>query len=173
MQTIRARHTFGFHALCATALTAAVLAMSAPAHAAANPDVPLTIISKEGNVLLKMTESEIVAASKTSFKATTPWEKGEKVTYRGVLFRDLLKKAGVKSPAVLKVTALNGFVVDFPVEDAEKYDVILTTFMNNVRITPRNKGPLFIMYPMDDVPALKTGIYFNRSAWQIDKIYVK
>lgn len=171
--TTRSLTMTSFKALTAMTMLAATAMLAQPAHAAANPDVPLTIVGKDGKVLLKMTESEVVAASTKSFQATTPWEKGEKVTYRGVLFRDVLKKAGVKSPAMLKITALNGFVVDFPVEDAEKYDVILTTFMNNVRITPRNKGPLFIMYPMDDVPALKTGIYFNRSAWQIDKIYVK
>jgi hypothetical protein len=47
------------------------------------------------------------------------------------------------------------------------------TRQNGELMTLRNKGPLFVIYPFDEVPALKSEVYFNRSVWQIKSIQVE
>ena len=37
----------------------------------------------------------------------------------------------------------------------------------------RDKGPLFIIYPFDANPELKSQTYYSRSVWQVAKIVVK
>ena len=32
------------------------------------------------------------------------------------------------------------------------------------------KGPLFVMYPFDTQPALRTAVYFSRCIWQLKSI---
>jgi hypothetical protein len=36
----------------------------------------------------------------------------------------------------------------------------------------REKGPLFVMYPFDEQPALRTSVYFGRCIWQLKAIEV-
>ena len=37
----------------------------------------------------------------------------------------------------------------------------------------RDKGPLFIVYPFDSDPALKSRTFYGRSVWQVAKLVVK
>ncbi|WVT76298.1 hypothetical protein QM996_29310 (plasmid) [Sinorhizobium chiapasense] len=36
-----------------------------------------------------------------------------------------------------------------------------------------DKGPLFVIYPFDDKPELKSEIYFSRSVWQVRTITIE
>ena len=37
----------------------------------------------------------------------------------------------------------------------------------------RDKGPLFIVFPFDENPALRSELYYGRSAWQVKSITVE
>jgi hypothetical protein len=37
----------------------------------------------------------------------------------------------------------------------------------------RDKGPLFIIYPFDSKPELKSQTFYGRAVWQVAKIVVK
>jgi hypothetical protein len=37
----------------------------------------------------------------------------------------------------------------------------------------RDKGPLFIVYPYDSKPELKSQTYYGRSAWQLAKLIIE
>lgn len=126
----------------------------------------------KGNVLLTMEEAAVLSLPTKTFSTETPWHSG-KHTFKGPLLRDVLNKAKVAKSATLEVRALNDFVTDVPVQDAYDYDVILTTHIDGKRITKRDKGPLFIMYPLSERKELNTGKFYNRSAWQIKQIIVK
>ncbi|MFC6670829.1 hypothetical protein [Marinobacterium aestuariivivens] len=45
--------------------------------------------------------------------------------------------------------------------------------MNTEYMRIRDKGPLFLVYPFDSDPALRTEVIQNRSVWQIKHILVK
>jgi hypothetical protein len=51
--------------------------------------------------------------------------------------------------------------------------VILAIKRNGEYMSVRDKGPLFVIYPYDSSPDLKSQTYYARSAWQVAKIDVR
>lgn len=91
--------------------------------------------------------------------------------FTGPLLRDVLSAVGAKGKTVTAYT-LNDYKTEIPLEDAYKYDVILARLMNGKPMAVRDKGPLFVVYPFDAVPALQTQVYYNRSAWQLAHLHI-
>ncbi|HNU09788.1 MAG TPA: molybdopterin-dependent oxidoreductase [Rubrivivax sp.] len=106
----------------------------------------------------------------TSFTTATPWFSKPR-QFTGPLLRDVLRAAGAHG-SMLHARALNDYVVDIPLEDAQRYDVILARLMDREPMPVRNRGPLFVIYPFDSLPELRSPVYFNRSAWQLRSIEV-
>lgn len=100
----------------------------------------------------------------------TPWYDGAK-TFEGPLGSALLDAVGATG-TTLKVTALNDYVTEIPVADFREHPVILATKLDGEPMSVRDKGPIFVIYPFDDEPALNNETYFGRSAWQVKSIEV-
>jgi hypothetical protein len=92
-------------------------------------------------------------------------------TFVGPLLRDVLGAVGAKGKTVTAY-ALNDYYTEIPFDDAFKYDVILAHLMNGKPMAVRDKGPLFVVYPFDAVPELQTQVYYNRSAWQVNRLKI-
>ena len=103
--------------------------------------------------------------------ASTPWYK-ESVEFSGPLLRDVLQASGVPAQAQgnLRCTALNDYRVELPLEDARRYDVVVAHRLNGKPMSVREKGPLFVIYPFDEQPELRTTTYYNRCIWQLKAI---
>jgi hypothetical protein len=106
-----------------------------------------------------------------SFTTGTPWFK-QPVKFTGPLLRDVLAAAGA-SGETLTASALNDYKTDIPVKDVLDHNVIIARLMDDKPMPVREKGPLFIIYPYDDNPELRSKTYFSRSAWQLKAIEVK
>ena len=91
---------------------------------------------------------------------STDWTDGEKL-FRGVLLRDLLAAVGAGGH-VVKARGRNEYFVDIPMEDAKRYDVLVATHMDGEALQPRNKGPLWLIYPRDDHRELRDPLYNSR-----------
>ena len=105
-----------------------------------------------------------------TLRTATVWTDGVK-TFEGPLMRDVLAAAGARGSEV-KATALNDYVIDIPIADFERYDVLLALRMDGHELQPRDKGPLWIVYPRDAFPALQDGRYDNRWVWQLRRLQV-
>lgn len=103
--------------------------------------------------------------------AETPWTEGQSV-FSGPLLRDVLDLAGSRGDNLF-LTAINDYQVDVPVSDALTYDVILAMSLNGEPLTIRTRGPLWLIYPWDDVDGLRSETYYARSIWQLKTIEVK
>ncbi|MFN4235935.1 MAG: molybdopterin-dependent oxidoreductase [Vogesella sp.] len=101
----------------------------------------------------------------------TPWYK-EAQTFEGPLFRDVMKQVGMKGKK-LYVVALNDYAAEIPLSDIEKYDVVLARKINGKVLSVRDKGPLFIIYPFDKKPELRTKEIYSRCVWQVNRIRVE
>jgi len=88
------------------------------------------------------------------------------------LLRDVLKAAGAQGRQLMAF-ALNDYKTSIPVEDAHRYDVIVARLLNGQSMSVREKGPLFIIYPFDDLPELRTETHYGRSAWQLKTLQVE
>jgi hypothetical protein len=100
----------------------------------------------------------------------TPWTTGV-TRFEGPLLRAVLEEVGAHGK-MLRVTALNDYSAEVPVEDAMNFDTILAMTMNGAPMSIRDKGPIFMIYPFDTNPELYNEKYFSRSVWQIKAIEV-
>jgi hypothetical protein len=106
-----------------------------------------------------------------SFTTSTPWYK-EPVAFEGVPLAKLMQAVGAKGERLVAV-ALNDYSAELPMEDVAKYNVILALKRNGEYMPVRDKGPLFIVYPFDADPELKSQKFYSRSVWQVSRIEVK
>ena len=105
-----------------------------------------------------------------SFSVHTPWyDRARK--FSGPLLRDLLAAVGSVGPQ-LRAVALNDYRVAIPADDAQRFDVLLATQLDDQPMAVRDKGPLFIIYPFDSHATLRNPVYYSRCAWQLKAIEV-
>lgn len=105
-----------------------------------------------------------------SFVTGTPWYTQPR-KFTGPLLRDVLAAAGAQG-TTLRAVALNDYRVDLPFDDVQRFGVVLARLLDDRPMTVRDKGPLFIIYPFDTDPSLRSTVYFSRSAWQLRSIEV-
>jgi hypothetical protein len=100
----------------------------------------------------------------------TPWYAGPR-EFSGPLLREVLQIAGVPPQAQrARLVALNDYRVEMPLEDARGHDVIVARLLDGKAMSVREKGPLFVMYPFDREPALRSTLYYSRCVWQLRTI---
>jgi hypothetical protein len=102
---------------------------------------------------------------------STPWSKGS-IVFEGVLLERLMQVVGASGSSVVAI-ALNDYTTEIPREDFSKFNPILALKRNNNYMSVRDRGPLFIIYPFDNKPELKSQLYYGRSVWQVFKLVVK
>lgn len=164
-------------------LPGAVLALAL--HGAAVQTRAATLPAPQGRVILKLSGAvtepnagdrveldlaTLEAVGTAKFETSTAWTDG-RPSFEGVLLRDLLKATGAKGQTVTAV-ALNDYKVTIPVSDLEKYPVMLAYKMNGELLKIRDKGPLWIVYPQDDYPELKTKAVQSKWVWQVKELRV-
>lgn len=106
-----------------------------------------------------------------TFTTMTPWDK-KPIEFTGPLLRDVLGAAKAQG-SVIKAAALNDYQTTIPVEDAQKFDVVVAHKMNGANIPIKTKGPLFIVYPFDKKTELRSTVYYERSAWQLKSMAIE
>lgn len=108
----------------------------------------------------------------TTFSTTLPGMDDEKHTVSGPLLRDLLRDANIEASTVMAV-AIDLYEVNVPTADFVDFDVIAATELDGKKLTVRDKGPAWIVYPRSDKSELDTAIYETRSVWQLKALIVE
>lgn len=121
-------------------------------------------VTNQGKALV-LDRAAFEALPMTTVKTETPWTEGM-VTFEGVPLKSLLELAGATGKQVHAV-ALNDYAVDVPVEDAANPQVIVAYRMNGETMRVRDKGPLWLIYPLSDEPALRNEAVHSKMIWQI------
>lgn len=111
------------------------------------------------------------ALPQREFSTRTPWF-SEARRFTGPLLRDVLAAAGAQGRTAVLI-ALNDYRVEMPLEDAERYDVLVARLLDGRPMAVRDKGPLFVIYPFDARAELRSTVYHARSAWQLRTIDVR
>jgi hypothetical protein len=110
------------------------------------------------------------ALGTSSFTTMTPWH-DEPAIFEGVLMSRLMQ-AVAASGTLLTVRALNDYTTEIPISDFHEHAPIMAMRRNGAYMPPRDKGPLFIVYPFDSDPALQNRRYYSRSAWQVCQLVI-
>lgn len=159
------------------ALFLAGLALSAPLLALEAPTTrPILTVSgkigvKNAGDTAQFDMQMIAALPQHSFTTSTPWY-DKPVKFTGPLLSDLL--AAVKaSGSSLSAVAINDYKINIPLNDVQKYKVIVARLLDDKPMAVRDKGPLFVVYPFDSASELRTSTYYERSIWQLKALDVR
>ncbi|MCA0138654.1 molybdopterin-dependent oxidoreductase [Pseudosulfitobacter pseudonitzschiae] len=129
-------------------------------------------ISKTNRGNLAVFDDDMLGAlPRIHLETTTVVTDGVK-RFDGFLMRDLLAYVGADGGTVTAI-ALNDYVIDIPMEDFSRFDVLVATSMDGTRLLPSDKGPLWIVYPRDDHQELQDIRYDYRWVWQLIELDVR
>ena len=153
----------------AALLLAAPLAAARPA---ASSDAILTAsASQPAAVTVDLDRAALEQMSHHTIATITPWTGGVS-SYEGVLLHDLLHRLGV-SGTTIKLTALNDYAITIPAADFDKYDVVLAYARDGQAMPVRDKGPLWVVYPLDGHPELNNEDTHSKMIWQVRRLEVE
>jgi len=151
------------------ALPAAAESLPAPVG-----DVVLTVTGKIGATTeegaAKFDLDSLAALGSETIQTSTIWTDG-KVEFRGVPLTVFLSKLKAEG-SILRIWALNDYTVDVPFADAVEDGPMLAYEANGARLSVRDKGPIWLVYPFDSNPAYQTEVIYARSIWQIERMEV-
>ncbi len=144
----------------------AMMATEAPARQVDDKTV-LSVVTPAGSRHYTLAELEAAGLKKVTTRTFWPADDG---SYQGPLLADVLKLAGLDGAAAVRVSARDGFSQVIPRADWTRWPILLATRRDNQPLSPRNKGPLRIIYPRDQDPVLEDTIYRLRWVWLVNSI---
>jgi hypothetical protein len=103
-----------------------------------------------------------------TIRTSTPWTEGP-ADFEGVLLEDVFKAVAATGQSI-KAAALNDYIANVDVTTVVSAGAILAYRINGEEISLREKGPLWIMFPFDADPALKSETIYSQSVWQLRKM---
>ena len=134
------------------------------------PAAAQTVLTvSNGADLVEYDLAALEALPQTEYATENAFIDGESV-FAGPLLRDVLAASDLLDDETVIMHAINDYEISFPVSDAIDFDVIIATHMDGDLMPRREKGPLWIMYPISDHPVLEDSIYKGRIIWQLDEI---
>ncbi|AUH53022.1 oxidoreductase [Chromobacterium sp. ATCC 53434] len=149
---------------------------SGPAQAQADP-VLLTVSGEISHYtdparkLYQFRESELQALPQHTNVTATTWTL--RSAFSGPLMRDILQKVGARGPRV-KFRALNDYAYTLDAAELRQYPVILARSQNGKKMDIANRGPLWLMYPLEDMPPnLRGPLLDAKLVWQVDRIEIQ
>jgi hypothetical protein len=113
----------------------------------------------------------IEALGTESLSTTTSWTNGVQ-EFTGVPLRRIMSAVGAHGKTV-EAIALNDYTYDIEIEDFSRFPVILATKLNGKTLKVRDKGPLWIVYPLDDFTKSERILIERRMVWQLLQLIVK
>ncbi len=160
-----------FSAICALIFHAILL--GTPLSAQDEPVLLTVEISNPGGSEPRTkayTRPDLMELPQRSFTTSTNWTSGTP-TFSGVALADLLMDLDVTS-GEMELIAINDYSVFLNVDDPLNIGAILALLMDGETMTPRDKGPIWLVYDYDSDAAYRTETVYSRSIWQLDRIVI-
>lgn len=136
-----------------------------------------TILTVSGNIGNTNTNGEaqfdrqmLEQLPQTKITTHTPWTEGLHV-YEGVLLNTLLEKVNA-SGHKLVAKALNDYHTEIDLESLRDYPILLAIKADGDFMRVRDKGPIWIIYPLSDYSELDTIRHYENMIWQLSSLEV-
>lgn len=110
------------------------------------------------------------ALPQVEVRTLTPWT-DQQDSYRGPRLSVLIDSLQARGDW-LQATALNDYATRFNLQAAREYPVILATHRNGQPMSVRDKGPIWIIYPLSDFPTLRQEQHHQAMIWQLKTLHV-
>lgn len=163
------RQRVRFGSIAGATVALAAVALQVPV-CHAGSDTLLTL-SRGPNVAetLELTLEDLAALPQVTVVTENEFVDGL-VAFRGPLARDVIGPLAFGETKYLRFIAANAYSVEIPISDLRNQDVILATEADGKRLSRRDKGPLWLIYPITDPDDLANPLYSQRLIWQVVKI---
>ncbi len=154
------------NALAAAAIAVASL-VAAEVRAA---EAALTLVRGPGDAeILELSLDDLAALPQVTILTDNAFVDGQ-VAFRGPLARDVIEQLALGEAETLRFTAANDYWVEIPSSDFEKFDAILAMEADGKPLSRRDKGPLWLVYPISEGDELMDTVYLGRLIWQVVRI---
>lgn len=155
----------------AGAMTGVAVALFFPERPALAEGVILTISGNVEGGQAEFTRAELEALEQHRLHTSTSVTDGVR-EFEGFLMRDLMAEVGAAGETV-EALALNGYQIEIPLADFERFDVLGALSMDGARLSPRDRGPIWVVYPRDAYRELDDIRYDMRWIWQLHALDVQ
>lgn len=91
--------------------------------------------------------------------------------FAGPTLASLLEAVGAHGETLF-ATAINDYTVEIPIAHAQRHRVILAMHLNGAPMRVRDKGPIWIVYPMDADEVVENP-FDSRMIWQLAHLRVQ
>ncbi|OYW07287.1 MAG: hypothetical protein B7Z53_06550 [Rhodospirillales bacterium 12-71-4] len=116
--------------------------------------------------------AELEALGEGDLVTRTPWTGDAVLRFGGVALERVLRRVRAEGD-MLRAVALNDYAVTVPREDAERHGAFLATRQGGQPLRVRDRGPVWLIYPWTERPALDHPTYRERAIWQLRLIDVR
>jgi len=129
----------------------------------------LTVLQITGSREQVFTLEDLRNLNQVEILTANEFVDGQKL-FRGPLARDVLTAMDIQVSAGIKLTAANDYQVEIPVRELFDYNVILALEIDGKPLSLRDKGPIWVIYPMSDHAELRDPVFNSHLVWQLIKM---
>lgn len=159
--------------LAVAAVVLAIGGLTLGSHASSDSEMLVVRLGAgDDRPAFSFTEEELRALPQVKVATATEFTDGV-VEFVGPLARDVLAAADVGQVEMARLVAANDYSVEVPVTDFQNYDVILALEANGKKLSRRDKGPIWLIYPLDDHAELQDPTYTIRLVWQLTTVELR
>lgn len=154
------------------ATAVAIIVALAAAKAVAGTILTVTGAAGDPAATRVISEEEFHSFPTMTYATRTDYTDGPTM-FTGPLAREVLGEETLRGASVAVMTAANDFAVEIPASDLVRYDVIFATRVNGRRLSRRDKGPIWVMYPLDRHQELQNSAINSRLIWQLERLELR
>lgn len=136
------------------------------------PVLSITVITQSpeaiSEVNFKLTDLEDMAP--VQFMTNTPWTEGVQ-EFTGIWMSQILDALNIRT-GVVQMTAINDYSISLDVTEFKQGGALLAFKRNGELLSPRKKGPFWLVWNYDSDPAFRTESIYSNSIWQLDRVTI-
>ena len=152
--------------ICICVVPALLLLAPVAMPAAADEQLIIRNATDPAQAEVRFSEADLARLPQVTIRTRTDYTDGV-VEFIGPLVRDAVAFIETGAATSIHLVAANDYAIDIPLSDIFDYDVILAMQANGERLTMRDKGPIWLMYPLDDHEEMQDPVFNNRLIWQL------
>lgn len=112
---------------------------------------------------------DLDALPQVALETSTPWTDGKSI-FSGVSLADLATLTPAGEVISADLVALNDYMASVPAEDWQSMTLVLASRINGKTMAVYDKGPFWLVYPVDDLERPLAQAYVARMVWQVASI---
>jgi hypothetical protein len=138
-------------------------------------DIVLTIerqASAGGEAKLELTREDLTALPQITVRESNQYV-DDVTEFSGPLGRVVVDLIGRGTGDTIVLTAANDYSIEAPLSDFDRFDVVFAMVMDGKEMSLRDKGPIWVIYPISTSSELQDPIYNSRLVWQLSHMEIK